>query len=270
MNKIIIFFALTLVCASCYEERIELDLNSDNKRLVVNAWISNLDESQYVNLSYTRNYLGNPTVEYIDGAEVKLNTLNNEYILNNEGNGNYRLEANWIAEIGLTYTLEIIHEGVTYTATEKMRPCPEIENAQVEEFTFKDIDTIDLYETVFEFQELPGKGDGYYLIDYEKNSLDGDTLYNGAYATDQFFDGEYIDDVRLSEEDRLFKLGDTFIIELYSIGDEAANYFSDIESEVFRGGPFDPPPANVRTNISNGALGYFIIADTRSIELIVK
>lgn len=261
---------ITLLFSSCFEERIELDLNTDNKRMVVNAWISNLDKPQFVNLSYTTNYLGKPDVEYINNAEVNLSTASNIYSLNNSGDGNYFLPNNWIPEIGEKYTLNIVHEDETFTASQIMRPCPEIENPILKLYEFKDIDTIDLYETVFEFQEIPGEGDAYYLIDYKKGSVDGDSLFNGVFANDDFFDGEYIDDIRVSEEERLYAVGDTVVIELLSIGKESASFIADIESEVFRGGPFDPPPANVRSNISNGALGYFIMADAKSVELIVK
>jgi len=255
---------------SCFEERIELDLNANNRKPVVNAWISSLDKPQYVNLSFTTNFLGKPSIEFINNAMVILEVNEASYVLENDGFGNYFLPADWIKVIGGNYRLKIEHEDEVYEAEQVMRSCPLIENARTELVEFDNTDTIDLYESIFDFQETLGEGDGYYFIDFLKDSVDGDSLFNGGYANDEFIDGEYLSDIKITEFDRLYKMGDTLIIELYSIGKETVNYFSDIESEVFSDGPFDAPPANIRTNISNGALGYFIIGDAESVELIVE
>ncbi|MFT5980547.1 MAG: hypothetical protein ACI898_001319, partial [Flavobacteriales bacterium] len=53
-------------------------------------------------------------------------------------------------------------------------------------------------------------------------------------------------------------LGDTVFIEQYNIGEAAYDIFIGIMNETeWNGGLFDAPPANVETNLSNGALGYW-------------
>ena len=123
-------------------------------------------------------------------------------------------------------------------------------------------DSIHIYETIFSFQEIPGEGDAYYGVDYITGSTDKDTLFNGQFTNDEFVDGEYFEDIEISDYNRLFKLGDKVVLDIFSIGFETSEYLLDVQTEVFRGGLFDPPPVNVRTNISGGALGYFIVSGT--------
>ena len=92
----------------------------------------------------------------------------------------------------------------------------------------------------------------------------------GQFTNDDFIDRIYFEDIVLSEDDRLFAQGDTAIVELHSIGKETADFLNDILLEVFRGSPFDAPPANVHTNISGVAIGYFIMADARRSQVIIQ
>ena len=58
------------------------------------------------------------------------------------------------------------------------------------------------------------------------------------------------------------------MVEMYSITREAFIYYNDLFNLINNdGGMFTPPPANPRSNVSNGALGYFQVSalDTASI-----
>ena len=263
------FILLIIACTatSCFKERIELNLNDDNTRIAIVAWITDLDEDQYITVSRTTNYLGEQTNDFVDNAIVTLTDGSQEYSMTIGNNGKYYLSDGWQPIIGANYTLNVTVDDQTYTASHLMRPCPSIVNTRS---TLVEQDSIDLYGTVFDFQENMGDGDAYYAIDYLKGSAAGDSLINGSYADDEFVDSEYFEDIEISEEDRLFEIGDTAVIELYSIGQETFRFLTDIESEIFRGGPFDAPPANVRTNFSGNAVGYFIISGGQQVELIIQ
>jgi len=60
------------------------------------------------------------------------------------------------------------------------------------------------------------------------------------------------------------------VVDLYSVGTATADFFGDVERERFRGSPFDPPPANIRTNIVGGGFGYFIVSGANREFLIVE
>ena len=276
MNKlfyIIILFSLT----SCFKDRIEIDLNQENQKIVITAWITDLDEPQFVTVGKTVNYLGPVSQEFVSGATVKLSNSTDEFFLSEVEVGRYYLPGDWTAELGDTYTLNVLIDDKEYVASHLMRACPELKNVDFLEYDLDDVDeeevTLDsfhIYGTTFDFQDVIGDDDAYYAIDYLKGTMAGDSMRNGAFANDDFVDGEYFGEIELSEYDRLYAEGDTAVVELFSIGDESANYLLDIESEIFRGGPFDAPPANVRTNFTGGAVGYFIISGAQVAEVIIE
>jgi len=80
-------------------------------------------------------------------------------------------------------------------------------------------------------------------------------------------DGQYFEEAVLGGS---FVIGDTAVVEMHSIGIETSRFLQDIENEIYRGSPFDPPPANVRTNITGGAVGYFIMSDARLEEIVIE
>ncbi len=271
MKYLILATFSILILSSCFRERIDIDLNEENKKFVVTGFISTLDETQFIKVSKTVNYLGSLGIDPVTGANVTLNTNMNTYTLAETEPGTYELPTSWDPVLGADYTLRVEAEGESFTSVHKLRPCPEIENLrqQIDDDVDEEDSTF-IYQTLFDFQEIPGEGDAYYGIDYKKGHIAGDSLLNGGFTNDEFIDGQYIEDVELTEDDRLYQIGDTAVVEIYSIGNQTQKFLVDIELEVYRGGPFDPPPANVRTNISGGAIGYFIIADARREEIVIR
>ena len=257
---------------SCFYDRVELNYNqNENKKVIITGWITDLNEPQYITVQNTVNYLGENNFDPITDALVTLSDSQQTYELSHHNNGEYQLPDTWQAIIGDTYELEVILSGNTYTSSHKMRPCPEIENfftREIDDIT--DTDSIHIYESIFSFQEIPGEGDAYYGIDYTVGSIDKDSLFNGQFTNDDFVDGEYFEDIEISDYDRLFMVGDEIVLDIFSIGKETSDYLVDVQTEVFRGGIFDTPPANVRSNISGGALGYFITSGAKRATLVVE
>ena len=273
-KNIIALLAISFLFSSCFKERIELDLNnSDNKKVVVNAWITDQDEQQSVLLNYTADYFESIEVEYINDADVEIAFGEESVNCILSENGLYLCPEEWRAEPGNTYTLTIRHQGEVYEATSYMRPMPELENVysefreETEEELFEEDDDFRI-NVYFSFQETPGLGDGYFGIDYHKGTAGGDSLLNGDFIDDEFFDGVYFDDINLTVQN--YEVGDTAIVETHNIGKDASKYLQDIIVEIFREGLFDPPPVNVRSNISNGAVGYFITSGVQTQELIIE
>ena len=64
--------------------------------------------------------------------------------------------------------------------------------------------------------------------------------------------------------------GDTITVEQHCLTPEAYDYFKAImDITEWRSGVFDPPPANVPTNMSNGALGFFVGSSVSSYSVVV-
>ena len=84
-------------------------------------------------------------------------------------------------------------------------------------------------------------------------SVSDDLIYNGNYlwgAQVGFLDQSY-------ERERIYP-GDTIIFRAGFIEEEYASFIWTLQEEVEFSTPlFSGPPANVKGNISNGAVGYF-------------
>ena len=90
-----------------------------------------------------------------------------------------------------------------------------------------------------------------------------DSLANLIVQDDVFFNGNYtygipsqfLDQQR---EDEKIHPGDTITFEINGITEEYYKFVMEAQSEIFYHTPlFSGPPANISTNISNGAVGFF-------------
>ena len=81
--------------------------------------------------------------------------------------------------------------------------------------------------------------------------------------TDDFFDGSYTNGITTqflddSNGTEIALPGDTVEFEINGITEEYYNFIIQAQTETFMSAPlFSGPPANIITNISNGALGFF-------------
>lgn len=255
-TNLIFLFALAFGLSSC-TERIELELNEDeNVRLVVEGWISNQQQKHLVKLTKTTSYFQNETPPKATGAVVSISDGTNVYPLSEEEPGMYYTDS-WVAgEFGKTYTLNIQYEDETYTASSFLDTVPQIDSLAAEYQEFPDEPEENYYELLLWTQELPGQGDHYMWRIFKNGELQTDTLFEVTFVEDDFVDGNYIPGWNFDYVDAV--PGDSIRVEQMAINSEANDIFIAIMLETFwRGGPFDTPPANVPSNISNGALGYF-------------
>ncbi len=273
MHKLIIVLAVLITFTSCFKERIDIDNNTEeNKKIVITGWITSLEEPQFINISRTVNYLGGFQEDKVSGAVVTLQDGISTYTMTEKEAGTYYLPDDWVARLGDDYNLKVVFDNKEYTATHTMTPCPEMENIyyDISEDYEEGEDEEPYFDPVFSFQETEGEGDAYYAVSYPKGTLFGDSLIYGAFASDDFSDGIYFEDIYLPTGADGFFVGDTAVMDFYSIGLETASYLQDIENEIYRGSPFDAPPANVRTNIEGGAIGYFIASGARREEIVIE
>ncbi len=262
--KHIILVALGAVLLSSCTERIDLELNEgENKRLVVEGWFTNALKEHEVKLTLSTSYLYNQPAPSATGAIVKISDEDgNEWNLDETSPGLYKTPE--VAGVtGKWYTLDIDYEDENYTATSYMRPIAPVDSLNVRvldpliEYGFPG----DPYYSVRIWtQELEGQGDYYMWQTYVNGFGVRDTLSELTFVDDGLYDGIYIEDVEIDYLDigTEANVGDTVRIEQYNIGLEAYEVFIGIMNETqWNGGLFDAPPANVKTNISNGGLGYW-------------
>ncbi|MFM1931475.1 MAG: hypothetical protein RL226_778 [Bacteroidota bacterium] len=273
MNRLLI--ALPLLVLTACTERIELELNDqDGKRLVVEGWFTDEEMQHEVKLTYTTSYFQNQAAPAATGALVSITDGIETWALTETAPGRY-VTPTLAGVPGTTYRLDIEVDGSQYSAQSTMRPVSDIDSLYVqvvdplEEFGFPG----DLYYSVRIWtQELPGQGDRYMWLTYVNGSSVRDTLRELTFVDDVLYDGVYVADVEIDflEIDTEATTGDTVLVKQYNIGPEAYDIFIGIMNETdWNGGLFDAPPANVATNLSNGALGYWGAASVREKSVII-
>ena len=263
--NICIAILLTLFLTSC-EEVVNVDLDTAAPRLVVEGsikWLKGTTgKDQKIKLTTTTSFYSSQ-IPTVSGATITVknssNTVFNFTEINNTGE---YLCSNFVPVINETYTLNILLNGVTYTATETLKsvaPIDEVEQKNDGGFTGKDIQIKTYYTD-------PANETNYYLYQYTYSDKITQTIYGDV---DTFFQGNRF--FSLSQSDEL-EIGDEVTVTHYGISKTYYNYMNVIISIAGGGGggPFQSPPATVRGNIinttnkDNYALGYFYLSETDS------
>lgn len=254
-------------------ERIDLDLGEEaNRRVVVDGWFTNQEKVHTVRLTWSSSFYQTEEAEPVTGAVLTITGPDLNLTLTETSPGNYETVVA-SGTIGESYTLTILHENETYEATGYMRDVAPIDSAYVEIEEADPFDDVEEYFVVYiNTLELPGLGDDYMWLVYKNNVPFRDSLPEVFFATDQFLDGLYIEDADieyLAHPEEAVP-GDLIRIEQFNIGRKGFEVLEGIMNETdWNGGLFDAPPANVATNLSNGALGYFGVAGVSSIEVVI-
>ena len=101
------------------------------------------------------------------------------------------------------------------------------------------------------------------------NGVRNDSLNRAAFVDDVLYDGAYVQGVVVDVVHVV--PGDTVRTEQMSITGEAYDIITAILTETdWRGGPFDPPPSNVPSNVSNGAFGFFGASSVKDRTVVVQ
>ena len=261
MNPLkIAFFAVLLLAAACTEP-IDLDLNSGEfKRLVVDAWLTNETKAHEVKLTLTTDYLAEETPAPATGATVAITDGTETINLQELEPGRYFTPENVSGKPGHTYTLNIEYDGENYSAISTLHPVAPIDSLGFhEEEDFDTDDDYGAYSITLYTTEPAGEGDHYFWKAYPTSTPDDQTRTFWEIAEDRFVDGNDIGGAEIIYVDA--NPGDVFTLEQYRITKEAFDFFLAIQYEtVYRGGLYDTPPANVPSNVSNGAVGFFVTA----------
>lgn len=270
--SILILFATALAC----EETIRLDTEFNQEQVVVEGLITN-SELNYVRLTKSRDFYSRGLAEGIPSAEVTVSdNLGNirRYVHNPENvpglEGVYLPEVAYTPEVGVTYSLSATVEGVTYMAQETLLPVTEIDSLTViinEDERADPDDEGRFYEVLFYAQEPQDRVDHYLFKFYRNGELIKDAEEDIYFGEDEYI-GEEIDDLPIAG---FYELGDEVRVEMYSITREAFVYYSDLSNLINNdGGMFTPPPANPRSNLTNGALGYFQASAIETETIIIE
>lgn len=280
-SKVILYLllatSLALGLASC-TERIEVDLDNSYTRLVVDGAITTDTAQHMVKLTTTSSYYYNQQPPAVSGARVSISDGINSFELQESEPGIYRTNKDVYGVAGRTYTLEIrLKEKIggfsEYSATSVMntvKPLDSISLSFHPEWSRKGIWEVKCYMLE------PPTVDFYRFMVSRNHTLITDTLNEWFVTDDIFFNGNYTNGATvayLQQEnpgEALFQ-GDTVTVEVNGITKEYAAFVSSAQSELFGSNPlFSGPPANLKSNVSNGAMGFFTAHSATRSSAIVR
>lgn len=235
--------------ASC-QKSIDIDLNDANPVVVIEANYTAEDSTVRVLITETSNFFSGDASPTIDDAVVTItNQAGVSTVVPFVANGQYTLP-NYAPEFSTTYTMTVLANGTTYTATCDMLPL------------------IDQFPVIYEYIEPgPFSGDGGYVValTYQDPAAEGDftaavitkndTLFNElsdlTLNDDQFTNGNLV--IRPLFVN-LFDIGDSVEIELRTINEKIHDYYVELSSLT---DPNSAAPANPTYQWENRALGFF-------------
>ncbi len=269
MKKILYISFTLLVLANACTEPFDVTLDSTHIRMVVQGSISNERMAHQVSLTKSADYFSNAPAPRVTGASVSISDGENTFTLTEISDGWYETDT-ITGEIGKTYTLTILSEGETYTASSKLNYCTPIDSINFGYYDISDyyeeeedadssgIETEPYLAILINAQEPETPGDFYIWNVYRNNVLESDTLYELNFSDDLFSNGEYWynEEVQWYEE---AIIGDTVTLEMQAVPEDYYHYIIEVLSvTVWNAGPLGGPPANPVGNISNGAMGFFL------------
>ena len=227
---------------------------------------------QTIKLSTSTAFFDTTSNTAATGASVKVtnDTSGAEFLFANQNNGEYTT-TEFIPVLNQSYTLEVIHNGETYSAQETLYAVPEITEIFQD---FEDGFDEEVLEVHVIFTDPPEEGNNVYF----KFQRQGDLLPTLEVGNDEFINGNEVDWwIELEEDDttdkiEAFKPGDVVDIEMYAISTPYKDYLEILIDQIGGVGIFEATPVSVRgncinqTNPENYAHGYFRLTDFNKVR----
>lgn len=268
----LIYVLLAILISSC--EKLS-DIRFDNEALnfvVVDAVITDELKNQVVSLSYPIQNLNDPA-RPVTGATVLISNEDSLYVLNETpiNSGKY-FSKTFSAKAGKNYTLKVIKGANIYTAKAAMVQGMDfialryVRNGAANMYRIVWVSNPynpnrpAMYEILLDWSQVPG---------YQNVNPESCKVRMMAYTLPTLDVSEVFSP---SKEKILFPLGTKIVERRYSLTNEHAEFLREMLMETdWQGGFFNTAPANVTTNISAGAAGYFgVCAVTEKQITVVK
>ncbi len=255
-RKFISMLPVLLVVWSC-EEVIEVNLINENPKVVIESFITNIDNPFVVKITKSQGFFNQSNFSTVKNATVQLQYLSVKEKLVDKGGG-YYISSKAKGIPGRSYTLGITTDGETFSATVELpKPVP--------------IDTVYFQQGIFHGDSLnvfigfhdPAGTENYYRIRLYRNRRYAVNDY--FLMTDAFSDGEKI---VAPIYYRYFAPGDTVIAELLNLERCTWKYFKGM-NESIQQGVNSQAPGNPTSNFTGGALGIFGAWGSSSYRVIV-
>jgi hypothetical protein len=260
-NKLGVLLIIIGLLNSCTDV-IDVNVPNGGARLVVDASINwqkgTSGETQTINLRESTAFFDNNPNVPVTGASVTVTKENDGsiFVFADQNNGSYTT-TDFVPELNASYTLEILYNGNSYTATETLIAAPVINRI---EQTIADGDT-DIQLLVF-IDDLADV-ENYYLSEFTTSILSLPFL---RVISDELTDGN---EIFFENNNENYVAGVTVGINVYGISQRYYDYISILiqQSGSDEGGPFPTTPVQLKGNVTNvndsneEVLGYFRLGE---------
>ena len=254
MQKIHALFTLLLLAFSACEEVIELDLDSTEQRIVVEANLDATNGNCTVLLSRSADFYERNSFDKIQGASILLRTATGDNVsLADMGDGRYSIE-NLAVNGAETQHLQIKLPDNQVIESDVLVTVPvSLDSLLLQKSSSGGMpggQASDQYSLTAQWTDPPGAPHYYRLKIYKNNEFQSGTY---ILADDRLGDGEPISRPVIRQT---FEKGDTLRCQLLTVNKGYYDYFTDLANSEGRG--FSAPtPFNPKGNLTGDALGYF-------------
>jgi hypothetical protein len=272
MRKKILFYVLFLFIFMGCEEKSNLQFESQQSDfIIVDGMITSEVKAHSIILTKPVTSLNEEPLP-VSGAVVIISDETSSQTLTEQpaNSGVYKTTSNFSAEMGKNYSLLISYNGNVYNAKANMAqgyyftPLRYKKNASNELYHIDwvaspyNAQRFSMYEILLDWSIVPG---------YETlnpDSCKARLLYYTLPTLD-------VNQVLASEMEKVsFPVGTVITEKNYSLTAEHAEFVRSLLMETnWQGGLFDASHANVATNLSNGAFGFFSVCDVNTISMTV-
>ncbi|MBU6340400.1 MAG: DUF4249 family protein [Bacteroidetes bacterium] len=263
--KILFPLFLMLALFSACEKVIDVDLNTSNPQISIEAHLQAGKNNMEVRISRTSNYFDNKSPDYVNNALVTLSDdAGNQYNIPFENKGLYADTVTGVT--GRTYTLKVQLGAETYEARAYLPPLVPLDLLTLKEAPFQKPNSKDTTYNVYVNFYDPAVVKNFYRLRLTVNDTlvplsEEVTVYN-----DKNIDGNQING---NASFKTFKRNDHIQIDLWSIDEKVYDFYYTLSNIVVDNGGFSAAPGNPNTNWSGGALGCFVAYSASSAEITV-
>ncbi len=264
---LLVILLVTGLLSGCQKSVILEIADEEGCFLIIEANILDDGLCQYIRISQSTSYYEESEGKGIADAIVWLESDEKDYtfgaIMSEDRLGFYFNDSVSSELQGKELDLFVEYQGTTYTATSQWKPVPEIDSVSLTLSAFSELgltsDT--LHEVWVHFRDLPSD-DNYYLFNLYINGNIKTWRPSLKVVTSNENLDDYVSYSVLSLRQDEIEEGDVIQLEIRSISKENYEFYNAFLFQTdFSGNPFaGAPPANIPTNISNGAHGFFQVS----------
>jgi Domain of unknown function (DUF4249) len=260
-KKNIFILAASLFILSSCEKVIDLELDDNSSKVVIEGNITNQAGPYFVKVTKSVNFTETNNYPAITNAIVVVtDNIGQRDTLTYASNGAYK--TNTLQGIaGRTYNLSVLAEGKTYTAASTMPLKVALDTLKPLSITFGGFTNT---EVIPVFTDPIALGNNYQFLLYRNKLLD--KTYN---VTNDNVNNGLQNQRPLLSNDFDYEVGDTATVEMRCIDPVVYNYYFTLAQMASNGPGGGTTPSNPPNNISNGALGIFSAhtTETKSIKM---